>query len=83
MTRLQKILLGLLILLIGVAFTFYQTRWRDAAGAHLCVDWYRSAHTAAETSLVDGKRPPIERGRGEYTAPILTCGELRRLGQVR
>ena len=82
MTRLQKILLGLLIVLIGVAFTWYQTTWRDASGAHVCAGLYRSARTAAESSLVDSRRPPIERGRGEYTTPIATCGELRKLGQV-
>ena len=83
MTRLQKVLLGLAIVLIGIAFTFYQTRWRDASGAHLCAQWYQAAYTVADTTLVDGRRPPLERGRGEYSQGIPTCGQLRLLGRVR
>ena len=83
MTWPQKLLLGFLILVLGVGIIFYQTRYRDRVEGHLCIPWYKSARTLADTLIVDSRLPPLERGRGEYTAPIPTCGELRHLGRVQ
>jgi len=83
MTCSQKLLFALLIILVGAGIVFYQTRIRDPLEGHLCVQWYNEARTVAESSIVDARRPPLHRGRGEYTGPIPTCGELRALGRVR
>ena len=83
MSRIQWFWFGLLVLGIAGALLLYQTRWRDPYEGHQCVQLYKSARTAAESSLVDSRRPPLLRGRGEYTGPIPTCGELRKLGKVR
>jgi hypothetical protein len=82
-TTIQKLLFVLLVLLLGVGMLFYQTRLRDPMEGHLCVEWYKSARTLAESSIVDTKLPPLQRGRAQYTQPIPTCGELRKLGYVR
>jgi len=83
MTASEKLLFAFLILLLGGAIILYQTRVRDRLEGHLCVEWYTSARTLAESAVVDARRPPLHRGRAEYSGPIPTCGELRKLGDVR
>ena len=83
MSTTQKILFGLLVLALGVSLVFFETRVRDPFEGHLCVQWYKEARTPAETSLVDTRRPPLQRAGADYTGPIPTCGELRQLGRVR
>ena len=83
MTFKQWSIFALCVLFLGTGLVLYQTRVRDPFEGHLCLRWYQSATTPAESSLVDGRFPPLARGRGEYTGPIPTCGELRRLGHVR
>ena len=82
-TFFQKLLFAFFILLLGGGIILYQTRVRDRLEGHLCVEWYTSARTLAESTIVDARRPPLHRARGEYTGPIPTCGELRKLGDVR
>jgi len=74
---------ALLVLALGGGILAYQRWWRDPLEGHQCVHWYKSARTVAESSIVDLKRPPLQRGGGEFTAPIPTCGDLRKLGKVR
>jgi len=77
-----KVVLVLFILLLGAAIAFYQTRLRDPAEAAPCIEWYKAARTAAETSAVDLKQPPRGRERTEPSARLPSCGELRKLGLV-
>ena len=83
MTFKQWSILTLFVLFLGAGLLYYQTRVRDPLEGHLCLVWYQSAKTRADSSVVDRRLPPVARGGGEYTGPIPTCGELRKLGHIK
>ena len=83
MSRKQWVWFAVMVLALGSGILVYQVMFRDVVEGHQCVQWYRAARTAAESSLVDSRPPLLQRGRGEYVGPIPTCGELRKLGKVR
>ena len=57
-------------------------RLSEARGAPNCTQAYAGAKTSAESTLVDALKADPEPGRIE-TAYSVTCGELRRRGQLR
>ena len=74
---------GALLLLLAVAYEVYSFRYRDAEDAVLCRSLYQHAKTAADTGRIDVQFAPRARGRGEFSAPNLTCGALRHTGRIR
>jgi hypothetical protein len=81
--RSTTILIALLGLALVGLFVLYRTRGVDIADGHLCAQAYAKARSAADSPLADAQPPERQLGRGEFTQPRSTCGELRRLGQVR
>jgi hypothetical protein len=73
------ILLAAIALGIGMA---YWWRLRDPVEGGFCRALYRRAHSAVDSQIVDARLPPLQRTT-EYTGPIPTCGDLRKLGKVR
>jgi len=61
----------------AVAAMFYFATYQDTIDAGQCRLRYQRAHSAADSSAVDAQRVT------QVKAPQLTCGALRRLGQVR
>ncbi len=82
MSKTEWFWFSILVLALASALLAYQIWLRDPFEGHQCVQWYNSARSSAESSKVDSRLPPLLRGRGEYTGPIPTCGELRKLGKV-
>ena len=81
--RASTLLLALIITAVLAVFFIYQTESRDAIDSHLCAQEYSNARTARDSAKIDARPPMRERGRGEYTTPQVTCGELRRIVKVR
>ena len=80
-----KQILGMaaLLLVILVAYFLFQPKGLDAIDGHLCAQEYARARSASESTLIDGRPPIRNRGRGELSTPNMTCGDLRRSGNVR
>jgi len=70
------------LLIPGVYFV-YEPRGRDAVDGHLCAHEYARARSGADSAVIDARPPVQNRGRGQFTGPNPSCGELRRLGRVR
>ena len=72
-----------LILAVGVLYFIFVVRGRDAVEGHFCAQEYAHAKTASDSTAIDARPPIKNRGEGELSGPIPTCGELRRAGRVR
>jgi hypothetical protein len=82
MTRRFLGIAALLVVIVLVYF-LYQPRGLDAVDGHLCAQEYARARSASESTAIDARPPIRNRGRGELSTPSMTCGELRRSGNVR
>ncbi len=82
MTR-RFLAMAALLVVILVAYFLYQPRGLDAIDGHLCAQEYAHARLASDSARIDARPPIRNRGRGELSTPNMTCGELRRAGQVR
>ena len=72
--------------LIGAVLVLYfifVVSGRDAVEGHLCAQEYAHAKTHTDSVAIDARPPIKNRGEGEFSGPIPTCGELRRAGRVR
>src|SRR6266850_6192551 len=83
MSRVQWFWFGVLVLVVALTLFAYQVWLRDPLEGHQCVQWYRSAHTAADTSIVDSRLPnpttgpprtPPSRSCGTVSSPIVSNG---------
>jgi hypothetical protein len=80
--RLRRYLgIGFALILAAVAAVLYM-RMSERRGAPSCAQAYAVARTAADTALVDAQAADPEPGRLE-AAYAVSCGELRRRGQLR
>lgn len=77
--RWSTVLAALILAIAVVALYLTMSRVRGVTG---CVQDYAAPRTAAETALVDIQRPDAGSGRLE-SAYAVSCGELRRRGQLR
>ena len=75
------IALLLFVIALGVGMAYWW-RIRDPVEGDFCRALYRRALSAVDSQIVDARIPPLHRTT-EYTGPIPTCGELRKLGRVR
>lgn len=80
--RVRRVLGIGIALLLAVAGGLIYLRLSEARGAPNCTQAYAGAKTSAESTLVDALKADPEPGRIE-TAYSVTCGELRRRGQLR
>jgi len=80
--RLRRYLgVGLALILAAAAAVLYM-RMSERRGAPNCAQAYATARSAADTILVDAQAADPEPGRLE-AAYNVSCGELRRRGQLR
>jgi hypothetical protein len=75
--------IGVLAVAIVAGYFWWVAKGRDTIDARLCAEEYARARTALESTRIDARPPTENRGRGELSMPIMTCGELRRVGKVR
>jgi hypothetical protein len=82
----DRVLNGLSLLVLGVlaagvvGWMLFIGRHPGYGGAEDCRAAYRRAHTPADSAIVDARVPVVGRSK-ELT--VLTCGVLRRSGEVR
>jgi hypothetical protein len=69
-------------LLLAVAVAMLYLRMSEARGAPGCVQAYAGARTSADSASIDAQKADPEPGRIEAAYGV-TCGELRRRGQLR
>lgn len=70
---------GIALVVIGVV-VFLGSR-RPPPGGELCARRYAQAHTARDSAAIDADTP-TSLGHGRGMGPAITCGQLRRLGEV-
>jgi len=73
--------IGFALILAAPAAVLYM-RMSEARGGPSCAQAYAAAGTAADTAIVDAQAADPEPGRLE-AAYAVSCGELRRRGQIR
>ena len=71
-----------ILVIAAVAFVVFPQSG-DRVMASQCRPSYEKARTFADTQAIDMQTPPVQRGRRQGAAPLMTCGELRKLGYVR
>ena len=64
----------------AIGWMFFIGRHPGYGGAEECRAAYRRAHTAADSALIDARAPIVRRTREPN---VLTCGALRRSGEIR
>lgn len=82
MTTWSRVKIAVIVILSTVLASL-SLFFRDRFDAVVCDALYARAAAAADSLSVDNQVAPRERGRGEYTSHLMTCGEVRRLGSSR
>jgi len=80
--RIHRYLSVALALIVAVVAAVLYMRMSERRGAPNCSQAYAAARTAADTALVDAQAADPEPGRLEAAYGV-SCGELRRRGQLR
>lgn len=65
-----------------VWFAWSSTRISDARASGVCAEWYRAAHSSADTARVDARWPGGGNTRLRNGAATVRCGALRAAGRL-